>query len=41
MSAGYDPFYWLDRELDMEYEEEQCLQQKKEENISEEVTSQE
>ena len=22
MSAGYDPFYWLDWELDREYEKE-------------------
>lgn len=22
MSAGYDSFYWLDRELDKEYEDE-------------------
>ena len=22
MSAGYDPFYWLDRELNNEYEKE-------------------
>ena len=23
MSAGFDAFYWLDRELDSEYEQEQ------------------
>lgn len=39
--CGYDPFYWLDRELDVEYEREsKCLQQKNEENTSEAQTSQ-
>lgn len=42
--CGYDPFYWYERELDKEFEENrkeiECLQQKNEESTSEEVTSQ-
>lgn len=39
--CGYDPFKWADAyETEEEYMEDLCSRQKKEENTSEEVTSQ-